>query len=356
MSDSLVIQSHAGPYPVHFDNTLLANPARLLEGNTHVLLDATVARLYAAPLRALVEHPHTVIIEATETNKSLERAIPVFERLIHDEVRRDHTLLGIGGGIVQDLTCFIAGTLLRGVRWRFVPTTLLAQADSCIGSKSSINLGATKNIVGTFNPPAEVILNTEFLGTLHATDIRSGVGEILKLHAIAGVSAFDALAGDYDRVIADPIVRDRYIRAALRIKQRFIEVDEFDCGIRNILNYGHTFGHAIESATRFAVPHGIAISMGMDIANHVAAARGLLPRAHCQRMHRVLRRNYEEFAATTIPLEDLFAAIVRDKKYTGGSLNLILAVGDDAAMQRVPVLADDAFRAETSRAVHFLSE
>ena len=356
MSESLIIQSHAGPYPVHFDSTVLASPVRLLEGSTHVILDATVARLYAEPLRALIEHPHTIIIEATEANKSLERAIPVFERLIHDRVRRDHTMLGIGGGIIQDLTCFIAGTLLRGMRWRFVPTTLLAQADSCIGSKSSINLGATKNIVGTFNPPAEVVLCTEFLETLHERDIRSGVGEILKLHAIAGVSAFDALAGDYDRVMTDPVARGSYVRAALRIKQRFIEVDEFDHGIRNILNYGHTFGHAIESATRFAVPHGIAISMGMDIANHVAAARGLLPPAHCQRMHQSLRRNYDEFAGTPIPVDDLFAAILRDKKYTGDSLNLILAVGDDAVVQRVPVLPDDAFRAETSRAVHYLSE
>ena len=356
MSDSLVIQSHAGPYAVHFDNTILENPGQLLEQKAHVIIDATVARLYAAPLRQLIEHPLTIVVEATEANKSLERAVPIFERLIQDNIRRDHTLVAIGGGIVQDLTCFVAGTLLRGVNWRFVPTTLLAQADSCIGSKSSINLGATKNIIGTFNPPTDVLLNTRFLDSLDAKDICSGVGEILKLHLINSVTALDRLAADYDRMIADPAVRCEYIRSALRIKQRFIEADEFDRGVRNLLNFGHTFGHAIESATRFAVPHGIAISMGMDVANHVATARGLLPAAYHDRMHQLLRRNYEEFAKIEIPLDDLFSAILRDKKNTGDQLNLILAVGEDAAVQRVPVPPDDAFRTQIRHAVHALSE
>ncbi len=248
-------------------------------------------------------------------------------------------------------TCFIAGTLLRGLPWRFVPTTLLAQADSCIGSKSSINLGATKNIVGTFNPPVDVILDTGFLASLAEKDIRSGAGEILKLHAIAGAGAFDALAQDYDRVITDPAVRATYIRSALRIKQPFIETDEFDRGIRNVLNFGHTFGHAIESATQFAVPHGIAVSMGMDIANFVATAQGLLPAAHHQRMHRLLRRNYAEFARTPVPLDGLFSAILRDKKHTGERLNLILAVGDEAFVQRVALAPDESFRDATRRAV-----
>ena len=179
MCETLVIQSHRGPYTVHFDDTIIANPARLLEGNPHFLVDANVARLYAYALRPVLEHRNSVVIEATEENKSLERTIPVFERLVQNRIRRGDTLVAIGGGVIQDVTCFIASTLLRGLPWRFVPTTLLAQADSCIGSKSSINLGAAKNILGTFNPPTDIFIALGYLDTLDLKEIHSGVGEII---------------------------------------------------------------------------------------------------------------------------------------------------------------------------------
>lgn len=346
MSEQLVIQSHRGPYSVAFDDTLLLNPSRLLEGEPHFLIDANVARLYESALDAVVQHPNTIIVEATEEKKSLEETIPVLERLIADKVRRDHTLVAIGGGIVQDITCFIASTLLRGLRWRFVPTTLLAQADSCIGSKSSINLGATKNILGTFNPPQSIFIHTGFLETLEDKDIRSGVGEIIKVHAIDGIAAFDRLAEDFDQLFSNRHVLLTYIRAALLIKQRFIEKDEFDRGIRNVFNYGHSFGHAIESATRYAVPHGVAVTIGMDMANWIAAKRGLLPWEHYDRMHTILRRNYEKYAGTPIPLEAMFSALLKDKKNTSIMLGLILPAGNQAEIQRVQVAPDEEFRSQ----------
>ncbi|MEK7246941.1 MAG: AroB-related putative sugar phosphate phospholyase (cyclizing), partial [Chloroflexota bacterium] len=288
----------------------------------------------------------SVVIEATEENKSLERTIPVFERLVQNRIRRGDTLVAIGGGVIQDVTCFIASTLLRGLPWRFVPTTLLAQADSCIGSKSSINLGAAKNILGTFNPPTDIFIALGYLDTLDLKEIHSGVGEIIKVHAIDGIDAFNRLAGDYERLFTDKAVRLRYIHAALAVKQRYIEVDEFDRGVRNIFNYGHSFGHAIESATGFSVPHGIAISIGMDMANHVAAARGLLPAAHRERMHDVLRKNYHSYARTAIALDAVLAALMKDKKNTSTMLGLILPTGENATVERVQVAPDDAFRAQ----------
>jgi 3-dehydroquinate synthase len=243
--------------------------------------------------------------------------------------------------------------LLRGLPWRFVPTTLLAQADSCIGSKSSINLGATKNILGTFNPPSEVVICRAFLETLEQKDTHSGIGEIIKVHVIDGIDSFDRLARDYDRLLADPAVRLAYIRAALLIKQRFIEIDEFDRGIRNIFNYGHSFGHAIESATHFGIPHGIAISIGMDMANAVAAARNMLPSEHRVRMRPTLRKNYAAYASIPIPFDAMLSALMKDKKNHGTTLGLILPVGADAAVQLVQIPADDAFR---SQCEHFLNE
>ncbi len=353
MSEKLVIQSHRGPYTVVFDDTLLSDNARLFEGTPHFLIDANVARLYASDFHAILDYPNTIVIEATEENKSIEKTIPVIERLVLNKVRRDHTLVAIGGGIIQDITCFIASTLLRGLSWRFVPTTLLAQADSCIGSKSSINLGATKNILGTFNPPQNIFIHTGFLETLEQKDVQSGIGEIIKVHAIDGVKAFDRLAADFDRLFDDRAVLLKYIRSALLIKKRFIEEDEFDRGIRNIFNYGHSFGHAIESATNYAVPHGIAVAIGMDMANYIAAERGLLPEEHYHRMHTTLRKNYGEYATTSIPVDVMLSALMKDKKNTSTMLGLIFPVGADAEIQRVQVPPDEIFR---SQCAQFLAE
>lgn len=344
--ETLTIQSHKGPYTVTFDDTLLSDLTRLIEGECHFLVDANVARLYAVELEAVVSHPNTIIVEASEESKSIQNIVTVIERLVQGKVRRDHTLVAIGGGVIQDITCFIASTLLRGLRWRFVPTTLLSQADSCIGSKSSVNLGATKNILGTFYPPQEIFVSARFLDTLDGKEIRSGVGEIIKVHAIEGARAFDLMAAEFHRLFTDRAVLMKYIRSALLIKQRFIEQDEFDRGVRNIFNYGHSFGHAIESATNYMVPHGIAVSMGMDMANHISKQRSLLSAENYHRMHAILRQNYYQYASVAIPLDAMLAALMKDKKNTSTMLGLIFSAGPDAAIQPVKVAPDEVFRAQ----------
>ena len=353
MFEELVIQSHKGSYAVHFDDSILKDTARLLDGDAHFIIDANVAKLYASNFREILGQPSTILIAATEENKSIENTIPLFERLIQSKVRRGHSLVAIGGGIIQDLTCFVASTLLRGLPWRFVPTTLLAQADSCIGSKSSINLGVTKNILGTYNPPQDIFVSMGFLETLDRKDLQSGIGEILKVHAIEGREAFDQLADDFDLLLNDRAVLRKYIYAALRIKQRFIEKDEFDQGIRNVFNYGHSFGHAIESATHYMIPHGIAVTMGMDMANFIAARRNLLPDADYVRMHSVLHKNYKDFAGTYIPFDELLSALMKDKKNTSTMLGLIFPIGGQAEIQRMQIAPDQVFR---SQCAQFLKE
>ncbi len=346
MFESLNIQSHKGVYSAEFqtvDWSLLAGAAA---PGTHCLVDARVAQLYAQELALLLQLPTTVLIEAVEDNKSYERVGNVIEKLIANGIRRQHKLVAIGGGIIQDITCFISSTLLRGIPWEFYPTTLLSQADSCIGSKSSINMGEIKNILGTFNPPQRVVILTGFLATLDARDMRSGIGEMLKVHTIAGPAVFDAIAENYDAMLGDQRVLLEYVRNSLLIKQRYIEEDEFDRGIRNIFNYGHSFGHAIESATHHAIPHGIAVTIGMDIANFVATRRGLLATGHFERMHPVLQKNYRAFQSTPIPLDKLLVALAKDKKNTSDQLGLILPVGKSATVERVFVTPDQAFRAD----------
>lgn len=352
--EQLTIQSHKGPYTVEFNDRFLLEAEDLPGAGNHFLIDANVARLYAPELATVLSHPNTIVIEANEENKSIEKIVPVIERLVHNKIRRDQTLIAVGGGVIQDITCFIASTLLRGLKWKFFPTTLLAQADSCIGSKSSVNLGATKNILGTFYPPKQISINTAFLETLTRKEIQSGLGEIIKVHAIDGVAAFDRLASDFQRLDTDRLALMKYVRAALLVKQHFIEEDEFDLGVRNIFNYGHSFGHAIESATQYNVPHGIAVTMGMEIANSVAVQRGLLPDAHYLRMHKVLRQNYAAHAKTTVPTEEMLSALMKDKKNTTTMLVLVLPVGEDAKIQRVQVAPDGVFRTQCVQAIKAL--
>jgi 3-dehydroquinate synthase len=164
--DAISIQSHKGPYLVNFGEKPLLENTHLFSGTQHFLVDSFVAQIHQEKLGRILTNSNTILIEAHEERKSLEMLAPVIERLVVNGVRREHCLVAIGGGVIQDITCFIASTLLRGVRWRFIPTTLLAQADSCIGSKSSINLGAVKNILGTFCPPELIHIDTSFLKTL----------------------------------------------------------------------------------------------------------------------------------------------------------------------------------------------
>lgn len=346
MFEPLHIRSHKGVYSAEFHTSDWSLVAAAAQPGAHFLVDAQVAALYAQQIAAVLALPTTILIDATEDNKTYERVGGVIARLLANGVRRQHTLVAIGGGIIQDITCFISSTLLRGIPWTFFPTTLLAQADSCIGSKSSINMGEVKNILGTFNPPRQVKILTGFLATLDQRDIRSGIGEMLKVHTIAGPAEFDAIAVRYDALLADPAVLLSFVRQSLRIKQHYIEADEFDRGIRNIFNYGHSFGHAIESATQHAVPHGIAVTMGMDIANFIATRRGLLGAGHFARMHPVLASNYAAYCGTEIPLERMLSALGKDKKNTTDQLGLILPVGEQARVERVFITPDATFRAD----------
>jgi 3-dehydroquinate synthase len=322
MEDLLVldfkIRSHSGSYSVTFDDSL-KHSDKLTDLGTHFIIDKNVFNTMSESFILGIGKKKFILIDATEENKSYQGAGAVIEKLVQLDLKRDSKLVAIGGGITQDITCFIASTFMRGIDWVFVPTTLLAQADSCIGSKSSINFGPYKNLLGTFTPPNEVYICKKFLDTLEDKDFKSGIGEIVKLFIIGNRS-----------IEPNEITREnvqQYIRDALLIKKRFIETDEFDQDVRQVLNYGHCFGHGIESATNFAIPHGIAITIGMDIANTLACDEGLITDERYEELHRVLYPIYQDYTHITINPDDVFPAMTKDKKNTGSKINLILPVG-----------------------------
>lgn len=330
--NELVVHSHRGPYTVHF-GPAFAGLESGVAAHEHLIIDANVARLYADVLSPTLHASSVLQIEATEGNKSLERFAAYATHLIDHGVQRHHVLIAVGGGIIQDITAFLAATVLRGLAWRFYPTTLLAQADSCIGSKSSINVGPYKNQFGTFTPPNEVRISLEVLDTLEEADLRSGIGEMIKVHIIAGWSDVRALARDYPRLTQDRALLARTIQRSLAIKKTLVELDEFDRKERAIMNYGHSFGHAIESATDYAVPHGIAVTIGMDLANYLSCRFGLLDQAVFEELHALLAANYAGFEQTPVPEARFFAALSRDKKNVGSALSFIVLRGPGEVFQ-----------------------
>lgn len=330
--DELVIRSHRGPYRVRFGPAFAGLEGGLTD-QEHLLIDARVAELYAEELASALSAHSVLRIDATEANKSLERFPAYVTHLLDHGVRRSHILIAVGGGIIQDITAFLAATVLRGVAWRFYPTTLLAQADSCIGSKSSVNVGPYKNQLGTFTPPDDIWISADVLDSLSDAELRSGIGEMIKVHIIAGWEDTRAIMGDYPRLSQDKALLMRAVRRSLEIKKGKIEADEFDRGERLVMNYGHSFGHAIESATDFVIPHGIAVTIGMDLANYASLRFGWISQSVFEELHALLVSNYAGFEQVAVPEERFFAALAKDKKNVDRDVTLILMRGPGAVFR-----------------------
>tara|TARA_B100000575_G_scaffold291984_1_gene299210 strand:+ start:9239 stop:10324 length:1086 start_codon:yes stop_codon:yes gene_type:complete len=323
LSNEFYINSHKGPYFVEFSPFNSLDDYSIESSRDFIVIDRNLLELYPEKFSEIESYRH-LAIDASEENKSLDKFPVYIQKLVDLNFKRDQNLIAFGGGITQDITCFIASTIMRGVNWEFHPTTLLAQADSCIGSKSSINSGNIKNILGTFYPPKKINIDVDFLDSLDEKEVLSGIGEMIKVHAIAGKNNLTALSNSYESLFSDKTIMQRYIKDSLMIKKNIIEEDEFDTGIRNVMNYGHSFGHAIESATNFFIPHGIAVTIGMDIANFVSLRLKRISESYFYETHELLKKNYETFLHSAISSEELLKALEKDKKNTADYLRLIL--------------------------------
>ena len=259
-----------------------------------------------------------IAIAADEGAKSLDRMTDLIVALRDRGAVRGTTVVAIGGGVVQDAAAFAASVYMRGVKWVYVPTTLLAMTDSCIGGKSSINVGSYKNIVGTFHPPERVLVDPTLAASLTPEQVAAGLCEAAKICLCRGPETIDAYLELEPDVGAAPAGLARVIALSLDAKKWFIEVDEFDRAERLILNFGHTFGHALEAASGFAVSHGIAVGLGMLAALEMGLARAPSPRVAAFRRHVAALVATVDGLATTLAAVDP-AAVMRafeaDKKH-----------------------------------------
>jgi 3-dehydroquinate synthase len=257
-----------------------------------------------------------------EANKTLATVAAIFERLVAMEAQRSTFIVGIGGGIVCDIAGFVAATYLRGVECALVPTSLLAQVDASVGGKNGVNFGGYKNMVGTFRQPAFVLCDPQMLRSLPERELTSGFAEIVKHAAIADAALFAHLESRWQAAMAlDPEVINHLVARCVAIKAAVVRRDEHEQGERRKLNFGHTFGHALEKTT--GALHGEAVAVGMLIAAALSVQRGLLPPAAYQRLQALLaklglptRMNFNR--------EAVLEALGKDKKRTGDSVHFVL--------------------------------
>ncbi len=322
---SMDIKSLYGDYQVHFCSGI--DYGNIIHDGDIAVTDRKVYELYEDELGDFLTKENAIVIDASEEQKSYAGIIPVMEEIIRRGFHKNSRLIAIGGGITQDVTAFTASILYRGVKWEFIPTTLLAQCDSCIGSKTSINFASYKNQVGGFYPARNVYIAPHFLKTLHEEEMKSGLGEMLHYYVAGGEEDFNFFAENCMKAMHDFRILLRLIRRSLEIKKIYIEIDECDRKERQIFNYGHTFGHALESVTNYGVPHGIAVSYGMDIANKLSVEKGMLDRQVRSRIRDIVKNFWSSYYVKNINIDAYIRALSKDKKNEGDRLGAILCSG-----------------------------
>lgn len=297
----------------------------LPKARTIVITDHNIERLYGDVLAPF----ERIVIGEGEQIKTLATMETIYTQLVEMGADRKSFLLGIGGGIVTDITGFVAATYMRGVEFGFISTTLLSQVDAGVGGKNGVNLGGYKNMVGTFNQPQFVICNVDMLDTLPEREVRAGMAEIIKSAIIADPTLFEMLEGmSFEELRNDRDLLARAIIASVSVKADIVERDERESGERRKLNLGHTFAHAIEKLSQEMI-HGEAVAVGTIIATKISLKLGLISEADGARIEQ-LHQNMGFNLTPPLPVEELLKAISKDKKAEEGSIYMVLprSIGD----------------------------
>ena len=309
-----------------------------------VITDENVFSLYAEKVKSSLEDAQYnfrfIIVKPGEKSKSMETLKSVYEQLIDFNLTRSDLIVALGGGVVGDLTGFAASTYLRGVDYMQVPTTLLAQVDSSIGGKTAVNIEQGKNLIGSFYQPKMVLIDPDVLETLPDKFIKDGLGEVIKYACIKDSEFFQFLEGINmkDKLFEN---MEHIISVCLNIKKEIVEKDEFDRGERMLLNFGHTFGHAVEKCTGYKYSHGEAVSVGMYHITEKSEALNITKRGSKERIKNLLLNfniEYNLSDLSNLNMDMIKNTILLDKKNISGNMNLILLreIGD-AFIESVPV-------------------
>lgn len=319
-------------YNIHIGSGLLEQAGELVRELTSckklaIVTDSNVGPIYADKLCKSLQgsgfETMVITVEAGEQSKSLAVLERLYGEMLDFGITRADMIVALGGGVVGDLTGFAAASLLRGIPFVQIPTTLLAQVDSSVGGKVAVNLPHGKNLVGAFYQPKKVIIDTECLRTLTPEILADGMAEVIKYGAISDAELFETLENikDTEELFAKI---SEIVYNCCDIKRQVVEDDELDLGGRMILNFGHTFGHAIEKKYGYSgYTHGMGVAVGMVMACERGEREGVTPPGTAERMKKILE-NYSLPVMAEISHDELKTAVGVDKKGAGSKINLIL--------------------------------
>ena len=321
MKKKLNVKSKIHNYSVYFEKHINKIFQSLPKESVYIVDNF----VYKNFLKQYLKNKKFICINSNERNKdfiSLPRIINFFI----NNVSKDTKVISVGGGVIQDITSFICSIFKRGVEWFFIPTTIISQGDSCIGGKTSINYQGVKNQLGNFNPPKKIILNPNFIKKLPKKEFFSGLGEMGHYFFLSNKKDYLFYKNSLKK-INDKKKLDIYkiIFKSLSIKKKYIEKDEFDKNIRLNLNYGHTFGHAIENLTN--LPHGISVAHGMDISNYISFKNNFITYKTYLEMRETLDMIIKHYKIKQININKMLHLIKKDKKSTKKNIRVILTKG-----------------------------
>lgn len=347
----LIINSKIHNYEVLFEQGLEQILHCKDDEKSVFVIDKKVYQLYNSYFSELPQD-RIYLIPADESIKNIESVIELYRYLLPFDHKRNLHLVSIGGGIIQDISGFVASTLFRGVNWTFFPTTLLAQADSCVGSKTSLNFDSYKNIIGTFYPPHKIVNCSLFLHTLSEDEINSGIGEIVKFLLLDDIN--DVCLNHIENLVLNLKNKNDFLPAifeSLAVKQSYIKQDEFDLGKRNLFNYGHCFGHALEATSNYKIPHGIAVILGMVFANTLSLSRGLISLTLYNAINNKLFFPFINIILcdSYFDKQSLLKALKNDKKRVGKDLSMIILTDDKFGAKKIDDLSESEFFCSLNR-------
>jgi 3-dehydroquinate synthase len=338
-------------YPIHVGQGLLPRAGELLDvrsgSRVVIVTNAVVAAHHLQPLkaafRARAVQPDVVLLPDGEAHKNAATLEDLLTRLLELRVERKSLLVALGGGIVGDIAGFAAAICQRGIPFVQVPTTLLAQVDSSVGGKTGINHPLGKNLIGAFWQPRAVLIDTDCLATLPDRELRAGVAEVIKYGAIRDAQFFAWLEANVASLLAkDSDALAHAIHRSCEIKAGIVAADEREAGERALLNFGHTFGHAIEAAQGYgAWLHGEAVAAGMVCAAKLSERACAFPSPDTERLARLLGAAELPVAPPRIPVERWLDLMLRDKKVEGGALRFVLLEAIGRAVVRGDVAESD---------------
>jgi 3-dehydroquinate synthase len=336
MTESAVVPANVqgARYDIVIRRGLLADVgpqlAKLSKSNkAAIITDSHVGPLYANVLakslrRAGIE-PIVATISAGEDHKTLADLAPVYDTLLGGKIERTTPVLALGGGVIGDMAGFIAATLLRGVPFVQVPTTLLAMVDASVGGKTGINHATGKNLIGAFHQPIAVLIDPDVLKTLLDRELRGGLAECIKHDIIRDPGGFAGLERDIPRALdRDTDYLARLVAHNVAIKAKVVEADPFEHGERAHLNFGHTFGHAIETVSHYEYSHGECVALGMAAAARLATDLGLLDEHSRGRIVALIEKAKLPVRGMKLPTQAIVDAMIFDKKVKGGRVRFIL--------------------------------